>query len=156
MGTEIERKFLADLSQLGELPEGSIIQQGYIPANGVTVRVRTMGSKAFITLKGRTKGITRSEFEYEIPVEDAQAILQELCSPPHIEKTRYLIPYAGHIWELDIFEGDNEGLIMAEVELGSEDEAVELPPWVIKEVSDDRRYYNASLRLNPYQLWAQP
>jgi len=153
MAKEIERKFLVDLSKLENLPEGNVIRQGYIPAEGATVRVRTMNEKAFLTLKGKMSGITRSEFEYEIPLTDALAMLQELCSPPLIEKTRYLIPYAGHTWELDIFEGDNDGLIMAEVELSHEDEVIELPPWITKEVSNDRRYYNAALRLNPYCLW---
>ena len=153
VGKEIERKFLVDPSRLNKLPEGSSIRQGYIPAHGATVRVRIMGEDAYITLKGRSEGITRSEFEYPIPVDDAKAILEELCTPPIIEKTRYKINFENHIWELDIFEGENSGLVMAEVELASEDETVKLPPWVTREVSGDKRYYNANLRVNPYMLW---
>ena len=153
MAKEIERKFLVDLTKLDRLPEGNIIRQGYIPAEGATVRIRTMNKLAFLTLKGKMKGITRSEFEYPIPVDDANAMLKELCAPPLIEKTRYIINFADHIWELDIFEGENEGLILAEVELEHEDETVELPEWITKEVSDDRRYYNANLRLHPYTSW---
>jgi adenylate cyclase len=153
MGKEIARKFLANPSLLNNLPKGSKIKQGYIPAQGATVRVRIMGNSAYLTLKGISKGITRSEFEYSIPVDDAEAILEELCTPPIIEKTRYQINFENHLWELDIFEGGNRGLVMAEVELGSEDEAVMLPPWVTKEVSGDKRYFNANLRVNPYTNW---
>jgi len=154
VGIEIERKFLIDPGKLPELPRPIVVRQGYIPAENATVRARTMNDKGFLTLKGRTRGFTRSEFEYEIPFEDASAILEELCTPPLIEKRRYRLYYENHIWEIDIFEGENEGLCMAEVELRSEDEEVVLPPWVTKEVTGDRRYYNASLRTHPYRSFA--
>ncbi|OQX60278.1 MAG: adenylate cyclase [Helicobacteraceae bacterium 4484_230] len=153
MGKEIERKFLVNLSLLNNLPEGSEIKQGYIPAQDVTVRIRIMDNKAYLTLKGKSKGITRSEFEYSIPINDAKAMLEELCTPPIIEKTRHKINFEDHIWELDIFKGDNGGLVMAEVELKSENETLRVPPWVTKEVSGDRRYFNANLRINPYMNW---
>jgi adenylate cyclase len=154
MAREIERKYLvADPSLLAEL-EGVAFKQGYIPVNeGVSVRIRLMGDRAVLTLKGRTEGIGRSEFEYEIPFADAEAMLEEFCTRPLIEKTRYKVEHAGKIWEVDIFAGDNEGLVLAEVELESEDEVVEKPPWVGEEVSDDPRYYNASLVHNPYCKW---
>ncbi len=153
MGKEIERKFLVDLSLLNNLPEGLKIRQGYIPAQGATIRVRIMNDSAYLTLKGRSEGITRSEFEYPIPIDDAKDILEELCTPPIIEKTRHKINFGDHTWELDIFEGENSGLVMAEVELESKDETVILPPWVTKEVSGDKRYFNANLRINPYISW---
>jgi adenylate cyclase len=150
MATEIERKFLIDPKKLPPLPKPMIIKQGYIPADEVTVRVRLIDEKAFLTLKGKTDRLTRSEFEYPVPRDDAVAMLGELCAPPLIEKKRYRLLYEGHVWEVDIFEGGNRGLFLAEVELGSEEESVTLPPWVIKEVSYDRRYSNANLRLHPF------
>ncbi|RVU84674.1 CYTH domain-containing protein [Leucothrix sargassi] len=154
MATEIERKFLVDLQALGELGEGTFIKQAYIAtADKTAVRLRLKGEQAFLTLKGANNGISRSEFEYPIPVADAQAIMAELCSGPAIEKTRYLIEHSGHTWELDIFYGDNEGLIVAEIELSSESEHFEKPNWVKEEVSGDPKYYNSSLLNNPYKQW---
>jgi len=150
---EIERKFLVDSSKLPTLPKGHIMKQGYVPTQGITVRARISDDQAFLTLKGRATGLSRSEFEYPIPVEDAEEILNELCAHPLIEKTRYLIPYGGHTWELDIFEGENEGLIIAEIELGSENEAFELPVWAIEDVSYDTKYRNANLRAYPFYEW---
>ncbi len=150
MAVEIERKFLFDPAKVPSLPSGHIIKQGYIPAQGATVRVRLKDDKAYLTLKGRAKALIRSEFEYEIPTEDAHAMLNELCVPPLIEKRRYEVMYEGHLWELDVFKGENKGLFLAEIELSSPDEHFALPPWVIKEVTDDRRYYNANLRTLPY------
>ncbi|WP_345971258.1 CYTH domain-containing protein [Sulfurimonas sp. HSL1-6] len=150
MAIEIERKFLIDPALLPKLPAPFVITQGYIPAEGVTVRVRTKNAKAFLTLKGKREGIVRSEFEYEVPVDDAFAMLQELCPAPLIEKKRYEILYEGHLWEVDIFEGENAGLYLAEIELESADETFALPPWVTREVTDDRRYYNSNLRTLPY------
>jgi CYTH domain-containing protein len=118
-----------------------------------TVRVRIAGDRAFLTLKGATTGITRLEFEYEIPVGDADTLLTELCQAPLIEKTRYRIPIGNHTWEVDEFWGDNAGLIVAEVELKSADEPIELPAWVGQEVSNDPRYYNANLVQHPYCTW---
>lgn len=150
MATEIERKFLIDPKKLPPLPQPMIIKQGYIPADKVTVRVRLADEKAFLTLKGKAVKLSRSEFEYPIPYDDAVAMISELCAPPLIEKKRYRLSYEGHVWEVDIFEGENRGLFMAEVELEAEDEAVVLPPWVTKEVSHDRRYSNANLRIHPF------
>ena len=151
MSWEIERKYLvADLSCLDQL-EGVAFRQGYIPIqDGGVVRVRIEGERAVLTLKGATSGIARREYEYEIPRQDAESILATLCQRPHIEKTRYTLPWAGKVWTIDVFSGENEGLVLAEVELNSQDEAVEKPPWAGVEVSDDPRYYNANLVRNPY------
>jgi adenylate cyclase len=153
MAQEIERKFLVDTDKLPPLPQPLVIKQGYIPAQGATVRVRISNDHAFLTLKGRARGLTRSEFEYPIPVTDAEAMLEELCIQPYIDKKRYLIEYKGHTWELDIFEGENAGLIVAEIELSSETEPFEKPEWVTQEVSDDPHYRNAYLVKNPYKNW---
>jgi len=155
MAKEIERKFLVDTSKLPTLPKGHIMRQGYVPTQGITVRARISNDQAFLTLKGRATGLSRSEFEYPIPVEDAHQILDELCAYPLIEKTRYLIPYGEHTWELDIFEGENEGLVVAEIELESENEVFELPVWVTEEVSHDIKYRNSNLISHPFYKWDQ-
>ncbi|MCV6609563.1 MAG: CYTH domain-containing protein [Amphritea sp.] len=154
MAQEIERKFLVDLKRL-QLPEqGHPICQGYIPtADKTAVRVRIMGDQAFLTLKGENRGAVRTEFEYGIPVNDARQMLDELCKGPKIDKTRYLIRHADHLWELDIFAGDNLGLVVAEVELDSEDENPLLPDWVTEEVTNDPRYFNSNLLNHPYKNW---
>ena len=125
MPWEIERKYLvADRSCLDQL-EGVAFRQGYIPIqDGGVVRVRIEGERAVLTLKGPTSGIARREYEYEIPRQDAESILATLCQRPHIEKTRYTLSWAGKIWSIDVFSGENEGLVLAEVELSSQDEAV--------------------------------
>jgi adenylate cyclase len=154
MAVEIERKFLIDPLSLGSLPTGHVIKQGYIAtADRTTVRIRVREQQAYLTIKGPTTGLSRQEFEYPIPVDDALMMLNSLCQKPLIEKTRHLIEYAGHCWEVDVFCGDNEGLIVAEVELKSEDEAVNLPLWITQEVTGDRRYYNSSLMRFPYCQW---
>ena len=153
MAQEIERKFLVDPSKLPQLSSCYTIKQGYIAASGATVRVRIRNNEAFLTLKGKAKGLTRSEFEYPIPVTDAEAMLSELCLHPVISKKRYLIEHEGHTWELDIFEGENEGLIVAEIELESETEPFVKPDWVTKEVSNDPRYRNAYLVSYPFSAW---
>ena len=154
MAKEIERKFLVDPLRLPVLETPYVIKQGYIPTiQKATVRIRISNDKAFLTLKGKATGLTRSEFEYLIPVDDAEKMLQELCASPLIEKKRYLIPYEGHTWELDIFEGDNAGLIVAEIELNDEDEVFKKPPWATKDVSFDPRYRNSNLITHPYSLW---
>jgi len=156
MPKEIERKFLVDPGLLPALENPHIIKQGYIPTGGTaTVRIRISNDKAFLTLKGRATGITRSEFEYSIPLDDAEKMFQELCASPLIEKKRYLLPYKGHTWELDIFEGDNRGLIVAEIELKEENELFEKPKWATKDVSFEPRYRNANLITMPYRLWAE-
>jgi len=154
MAKEIERKFLVDPAQLPPLENPHIIRQGYIPTQGTaTVRVRISNEEAFLTLKGRATGISRSEFEYPIPVADAEKMLSELCARPLIEKKRYLVPYRGHTWELDIFEGENAGLIVAEIELSDENEVFEKPRWITEEISFDPRYRNANLITHPFSKW---
>lgn len=154
MAVEIERKFLVHRDLLPVLPPGDTIIQGYIPAlNRITVRVRVRSGRAWLTLKGASTGISRSEFEYEIPLADARAMLAELCQAGVIEKTRYEIEHAGMRWELDIFAGANAGLIVAELELPHEDQQFEKPAWVAEEVSADPRYSNQALLQNPWTWW---
>lgn len=154
MGTEIERKFLVKGDDWRAIASGQIYCQGYILAEqGKTVRVRIIGDQGYLTIKGPTSGITRSEFEYPIPVDDAQELLQTLCQPPLIQKTRYKIPWGELIWEIDEFFGENQGLILAEVELHDADQAVNLPPWIGAEVSHDPRYYNSNLAKHPFSQW---
>jgi adenylate cyclase len=155
MGVEIERKFLVDAKkwQQATKPKGTPYRQGYLLNEDLrTVRIRVAGEKAFITIKGATSGISRSEFEYEIPVADAVEMLTGLKTPG-IEKTRYRITFKDKLWEIDEFLGDNEGLIVAEIELDSEDETFELPDWIKSEVSDDSKYYNSNLSKNPFKNW---
>ena len=153
MGIEIERKFLVkDVSWKAAADQGRICRQGYLLSDGgMTVRIRVIGEKAFLTIKGASNGISRMEFEYEIPTVDAEALL-ELCDNL-VEKVRYLVSYAGMVWELDVFAGANEGLVMAEVELESVGQKVSLPEWVVEEVSGDPRYYNAYLARHPFTGW---
>jgi CYTH domain-containing protein len=154
MGVEIERKFLVrgDAWRAGAV--GVPYRQGYLPAEaGCTVRVRLAGETGYLTVKGKTEGLSRLEFEYPIPSADATELLNLLCLKPLIEKKRYRVEHAGHVWEVDEFFGDNAGLVTAEVELDDPEESVELPPWVGREVSDDYRYRNANLARNPYKNW---
>ena len=154
MGKEIERKFLIKSEAWRNLVPGVLYRQGYLcSAKERTVRVRLGGEKAFLTIKGLTVGATRAEYEYEIPVRDARAMLDDLAEKPLIEKIRYRIPYEGLIWEVDEFLGDNAGLIVAEVELGSEEQTFVKPAWVGKEVSDDPRYFNSNLARHPFRQW---
>lgn len=154
MAIEIEHKFLVHKSLLPKLENGYVIQQGYIQTTGLnTVRVRIRDTEAFLTLKSSSDGATRLEYEYPIPLSDAQEMLTYLCQKPFIDKTRYLIEHEGHTWELDIFEGENKGLIVAEIELSSEEETFSLPEWVDEEVTEDKRYANANLIQTPYSQW---
>ncbi len=154
MGTEIERKFLVEGDAWRGLAEGVRYRQGYLSTvRERTVRVRTVNDKGYLTIKGASRGLTRSEYEYEIPVADADAMLDTLCQRPLIEKTRYKIQIGALVWEVDEFEGENAGLSIAEVELESEGQSVDLPEWVGREVSDDPRYYNANLIAHPYSTW---
>jgi len=154
MGIEIERKFLINKELLPELKNGYTIKQGYIPTRDhTTVRIRIRDKEAFLTIKGKSEGVTRLEFEYPIPLADAQAMLTNLCATSFIDKTRYLIEHKGHTWELDVFEGANRGLIVAEIELESEEESFALPEWASKEVTYDVRYFNSQLIENPYAEW---
>lgn len=153
MGIEIERKFLVTGTDWKHGAVGVPYAQGYLSKNrGKTVRVRVAGSDAFLTVKGATEGISRVEFEYPIPVADAHAMLS-LCEGPLIQKTRYRIPFQTHLWEVDVFEGDNAGLVVAEVELSHPDEPVLLPPWIGQEVSHDLRYSNVQLTEHPFCFW---
>jgi len=153
MGTEIERKFLVKEGPWREAA-AETYRQGYLSTvKEKTVRVRTINDKGYLTVKGITVGASRLEFEYEIPVADAGELLDNLCEKPLIEKQRYKLDHGGLTWEIDVFFGDNEGLIVAEVELQSEDQVFERPDWVADEVTSDPRYYNANLISNPYSKW---
>lgn len=153
MAKEIERKFLVKKELWQPQEEGREIAQGYLAADEArAVRVRLAGGRAFLTVKGPTKGVERLEFEYEIPTDDARAMLA-LCERPWIEKRRYLERYGAHTWEIDCFRGENEGLIVAEIELSAANEAFEAPPWLGEEVSDDSRYLNANLMRLPFSHW---
>ncbi len=153
MGIEIERKFLVKNDSWKQSAcEGLQCRQGYLcSGSGRTVRVRIMGHMAFLTIKGPADGIARSEFEYNIPVEDAEAMLP-LCGHP-VDKTRYYLQHGGLTWEVDVFSGANAGLVMAEIELDAADQSIELPDWVGEEVSGDPRYYNAYLAQHPFSTW---
>jgi adenylate cyclase len=153
MALEIERKFLLK-KDTWRSEQGTRYRQGYL--NSVkerTVRVRTIGDKGYLTIKGISKGPVRTEYEYEIPVAEAEAMLDELCEKPLIEKKRYKIEFKGFVWEVDEFFGENQGLIVAEVELEEEDQAFPKPEWVGEEVTGDPKYFNANLIHNPYQSW---
>lgn len=165
MAKEIEHKFLVKDSRYQALAHGTYYRQGYIPTmNGMTVRVRIAGSKAYLTLKDHAVGLTRNEFEYEIPVDDATQMLEKMCSKPQIEKTRYVIPAEvetptdgsainGLHWEVDEFHGENEGLVVAEIEVPSEGTSFPIPTWIGKEVTGEHRYYNSQLCIHPYKEW---
>ena len=155
MGTEIERKFLVDSTIWHPDPaKGTHYRQGYLSSEpGSTVRVRIAGDLGFLTIKGATRGIERAEFEYPIPLADAGQLLEDLCHHPLIEKIRYREPWDGLTWEVDVFEGDNAGLIVAEIELPTSECPFTRPPWLGREVSDDPRYFNAALSRYPYSRW---
>ena len=155
MGVEIERKFLVRDNSWREGTTGVPYSQGYLSrTRGRTVRVRIAGAEAFLTVKGALQGHARPEFEYTIPVEEARELLS-LCEGPIIEKVRYRIPAGSHVWEVDEFLGKNEGLVVAEVELSSQDEEICPPGWVGREVTGDSRYYNSNLTIHPYREWSQ-
>ena len=165
MSQEIEHKFLVRSDAFRQLAEGVYYHQGYIPTlNGMTVRVRIAGSQGYLTLKDHAVGLTRHEFEYPIPLAEAEQMLQLMCSQPQISKHRYVIPAApgtlpdgtqvdGLHWEVDVFHGQNEGLIVAEIEVPTEDTRFPLPDWVGQEVTGDKRYYNSHLCRHPYCEW---
>ncbi|HWS02276.1 MAG TPA: CYTH domain-containing protein [Gammaproteobacteria bacterium] len=160
MAIEIERKFLLrNDSWRAAADTGTQYRQGYLcrvtgsEAVRSSVRVRTDGECAYLNIKSATLGIRRQEFEYEIPLADAETILADLCVGTVVEKTRYHVTVGAHVWEIDVFAGANAGLIVAEIELGHEDEAFERPDWLGVEVSDDPRYYNVCLAERPYNGW---
>jgi adenylate cyclase len=155
MASEIERKYLVDTDrlQLGDADGKTRMTQGYLlNEREKNVRVRIAGAKAWLTIKGKAEGMTRPEYEYAIPVGDAQGLLK-LTDGRLIEKTRYYFTVGGKTWEVDVFEGGNRGLVVAEIELESEDEAFEKPAWAAEEVTHDPRYLNAQLLLHPYTEW---
>lgn len=153
MAVEIERKFLITPGAWSPREAGDHIRQGYISVSpDRTVRVRTRGARGFLTVKGPTVGLSRLEFEYEIPIADAHELLDHLCVAV-LEKQRFLEPHAGHTWEIDVFLGANEGLIVAEVEIAAENERVILPSWISCEVTGDYRYSNSQLARVPFTTW---
>ena len=152
MATEIERKFLVK-EGIWRKEKGTQYRQGYLnSAKERIVRVRTLDDKGYLTVKGLTVGASRLEFEYEIPYQDADAMLG-LCEKPLIEKTRYKVTAEGYVWEIDEFYGENQGLIVAEVELESEEQTFPRPDWVGEEVTGDPRYFNSNLIKNPFTKW---
>lgn len=154
MATEIERKFLVIGTAWRDPAAGTVIRQGYLSTvKERSVRVRVVGEKGFLTVKGLSVGAARAEFEYEIPAAEAGEMLDGLCERPLIEKTRYVVPFAGHSWEIDEFAGVNAGLVVAEIELADEDEAFKRPPWLGDEVTEDARYFNVNLIAHPYETW---
>ena len=154
MKVEIERKFLVKNQDWKKLiVEKHSIQQGYLNTDkSCNVRVRIMNNLAFITIKGKRVNTARPEFEYEIPLNDAESILK-LSKTSIIKKTRFTVNHQGQIWEIDQFEGDNQGLVIAEIELKQKDEAISLPNWIGTEISNDERFYNLSLSSNPFKNW---
>ncbi len=158
MATEIERKFLlTNDAWRAVVKSSSRYRQGYLAntEGGASVRVRVAGDQAALNIKGMTLGIQRPEYEYSIPVTDAEEMLDNLCIGPVISKTRYFVEHEGYTWEIDIFEGDNAGLVVAEIELSSVDEVFSRPDWLGEEVSHDPRYYNVRLVTHPYKDWPE-
>lgn len=154
MANEIERKFLVKGSDWRASGTGASSRQGYLSLHEErVVRVRIMGEKGFLTVKGKAKGLVRPEYEYEIPLEDAEEMLERLCERPLIEKRRYRLEHEGVEWEVDEFEGENEGLVLAEVELEDERQEIPLPAWAGREVTGDPKYYNVNLVRHPYRGW---
>ena len=150
---EIERKYLVDIENWKPVGDGKKIEQGYLSVDPErTVRIRIVGDEAFLTIKGKSHGIKRIELEYEIPINEANELMK-LCLDFPIEKIRYLEEKSGLVWEIDVFEGNNEGLVLAEVELEDEDQQVNLPTWIAKEVSEDFRYFNSWLSQHPFLRW---
>ena len=154
MGIEIERKFLLAGDAWRGLGQSVLLRQGYLSsARERVVRVRIEGEQAMLTIKGANVGATRGEWEYPIPLADAAELLDGLCEQPLIEKTRHRIEHAGMVWEVDEFLGANAGLVVAEIELASEDQPFDKPDWIGAEVSGDARYYNANLIRHPFSQW---
>ncbi len=155
MGIEIERKFLVRNDAWKSGIQGSYpCTQGYIGLRGPgSARVRIIGTKGFLTLKGPRQGISRAEFEYQIPIEEARELLESFCDDALITKVRHEVPHEGHLWEIDEFGGENTGLILAEVEIDDESESFNFPEWVGKDISEDERFFNAQLAKHPISTW---
>ncbi len=153
MSKEIERKFLVDGDQYKKLAKGMFCRQGYLCLeNENTVRIRIIEKNAFLTIKSKTLGISRLEFEYTIPLYEATEMLEKLCEK-QIEKLRYTIEFEGFSWEIDEFLGENKGLVIAEIELKSEEQFFKKPSWIGEEVSEDLKFHNSQLIKNPYKNW---
>ena len=154
MGIEIERKFLVVSDDWKNQVTGNTIRQGYL-ATGQdrVVRIRVVNNEAFITIKSSKDGLVRNEWEYSIPPDDAKTMLEKLCIQPIIEKVRYRIPHEGMMWDLDVFSGENDGLLIAEIELESENQPFAMPAWAGKEVTAIARYHNNNLAQYPWRLW---
>jgi adenylate cyclase len=153
MATEIERKFLVrGNAWRGQAHASRLLVQGYLGGDRCSVRVRVDGTSAHLNIKSRTRGISRLEFEYPIPLADATVLMSELAGK-EVTKTRYLVQNGAHLWEVDEFAGANHGLIVAEVELSAADEKIDRPQWLGREVTDEQRYYNAALVLSPFSDW---
>ena len=156
MAQEIERKFLTKSDAWRSNAIGRFYRQGYLSTvKERTVRIRTIRNQGYITVKGIAKGAARAEYEYEIPVKDANEMLDTLCEQPIIEKMRYEIEHNELIWLVDEFEGVNKGLILVEVELSDENQKIALPDWVGAEVTGDPNYFNSNLTRNPYSGWGK-
>jgi adenylate cyclase len=154
MGVEIERKFLASGDGWRQLGEPVLLRQGYLSSHPErVVRVRIEGGRALMTIKSKAAGISRGEWEYDLPMADAIEFLDRLCEQPIIEKYRRRIPFGGFVWEVDEFLGVNAGLVVAEIELPAEDAAFDKPDWIGADVSDDVRYLNSNLIKHPYSAW---
>ena len=154
MGIEIERKFLVKNDTYKILAEGVLYYQGFLSLKKErVVRIRIVDKEALLTIKGLSQGSLRTEFEYKIPFEDASFMLDNLCVKPIIKKYRYKIRFEGFIWEIDEFCNENEGLVIAEIELDHIDQEFEIPKWIDKEVTGIEKYYNVSLIINPYNSW---
>ncbi|RPI63838.1 MAG: CYTH domain-containing protein [Ignavibacteriales bacterium] len=154
MGIEIERKFLVKSDEWKSLGKSIFYKQGYLLSDkNRTIRIRTIDDKGFITIKSSVKGISRNEFEYEIPVEEARVILETLCEKPFIKKYRTKIQLNELVWEVDEFIDENDGLVIAEVELENENQKIDIPNWIGEEVSGDKKYFNSMLVKNPFTKW---
>jgi adenylate cyclase len=157
MGVEIERKFLVAGDGWRTLGAPVLLRQGYLSADPErTVRVRIEGEQGVLTIKSKNEGASRGEWEYPIPLPDAEELLDRLCERPLVEKYRRRIDFQGFTWEVDEFLGENAGLVVAEIELPAEDTVFDLPDWIGKEVTGERRYYNSSLIRLPYSKWTTP
>jgi len=157
MGIEIERKFLVSSDAWRALGEPTLLRQGYLSADPErTVRVRIEGGQGVLTIKSKNEGASRGEWEYPIPLQDAEELLDRLCERPLVEKYRRRIEVDGFTWEVDEFLGENAGLVVAEIELPAQDTAFSRPDWIAREVTGERRYYNSSLIRLPFSKWTTP
>jgi adenylate cyclase len=154
VGVEIERKFLLAGEGWRALGQQVLLRQGYLSSDPErVVRVRVEGDRAYMTIKGRSVGATRGEWEYPIPLADANELLEALCQQPIVEKFRRQIEFGGNVWEVDEFLGTNQGLVLAEIELASEDQPFDKPEWIGEDVTHDKRYFNSNLVRNPFSSW---